>query len=216
MKVVALTWARYRNFKERHRVEVSPITIIIGRNGSGKSVISRLLLLLASGTNEHALDCLDLMAGGVQHATSYRDLVHLQSRQSFGLGAEVESAGKRYEFETSLRYVSELRRVTVEGFSLTINNNKLLDIALLNDEELMASRPKYRMNVEGVVSIVPVNFVGRLPLVENCDADFCSSVTHALAIIRGALARYSYLGPIRMDATSLGRAPTQPVRYLGP
>jgi predicted ATPase len=105
--VSALSWARYRSFKEHHRVEVAPVTLIIGRNGSGKSAISRLPVLLASGVAQDASDPLDLFAGGVVHAATYQDLAYSRGRLPFTLGAEVSDEFNCVEFETSLRYVSD-------------------------------------------------------------------------------------------------------------
>lgn len=56
MKLKALIWNRYRSFKERQKVELAPLTVIIGKNGSGKSVISRLPLILSSGVKAAALN----------------------------------------------------------------------------------------------------------------------------------------------------------------
>ena len=126
----ALSWTRYRSFKDRQRVEVAPITLIIGRNGSGKSVISRLPLLLASGVDAGALDPLDLSAGGVVHAATYQDRVHSRGRLPFSLGAEVSSEGDRFEFETSLRYISEFRSLAVEAFWISRRGGRILQAEL--------------------------------------------------------------------------------------
>jgi predicted ATPase len=141
VRVSALSWTRYRSFKERQRVEVAPVTLIIGRNGSGKSVISRLPLLLASGVDEDAIDPLDLSAGGVEHAATYQDLVHSRSRLPFSLGAEVAGGNNSFEFETSLRYVSERRNLAVETFWLSRRGTRFLQ-ATLSDESQLRRWPK--------------------------------------------------------------------------
>src|SRR5436309_2771675 len=109
MRLSALTWNRYRSFKERQRVELAPVTIVIGRNGSGKSVISRLPLLLAGGVSGVSQGPLDLMAGDVEHAASYQDLVNMRGALPFSLGAEINGSEGHFAFETTMRHLNETR-----------------------------------------------------------------------------------------------------------
>src|SRR5437016_2944899 len=118
MHLSALIWNRYRSFKERQRVELAPITIIIGRNGSGKSIISRLPLLLAGGVSGEAPGPIDLLAGGVEHAASYQDLVNMRGALPFSLGAEIKGTGGLFAFETTMRHLNETQSLAIEGFQL--------------------------------------------------------------------------------------------------
>lgn len=162
VRVSALSWTRYRSYKERQRVEVAPITLIIGRNGSGKSVISRLPVLLASGVSADATDPLDLSAGGITHAATYQDLAHSRSRLPFSLGAEVSDDKNCFEFETSLRYVTELRTLAVEGFWLSVRGHRIVEITLLDEAQLTSPTPHYKVSI-GEPSGAPIEFVGLLP-----------------------------------------------------
>lgn len=98
MKIKALSWSRYRAFKEKQKVEVAPITIIIGRNGSGKSVVSRLPVLMSGAVDQHAGGPLDLTAGNLDHGASFQDLVNLRSGLPFTLGLEVKGNDSDFEF----------------------------------------------------------------------------------------------------------------------
>ena len=216
MRVSALSWTRYRSFKERQRVEVAPVTLIIGRNGSGKSVISRLPLLLASGVDKDALDPLDLSAGGVVHAATYQDLVHSRSRYPFSLGAEVAEGDDRFEFETSLRYVSELRTIVVEAFWLSHRGECLLRAELLDENQLASTNRRYIVAIDGERSVMDLGFVGLLPRVSGFEGSFREALQGALAAIRAALPAPSYLGPFRMEAGLPSRPPGQRIRQLGP
>ncbi|MFK7796112.1 MAG: AAA family ATPase [Aureispira sp.] len=42
-----VTFESYKVFKEKQTLELKPITILIGKNSSGKSAIMRLLTMLA-------------------------------------------------------------------------------------------------------------------------------------------------------------------------
>jgi len=208
---------RYRSFKERQRVDVAPVTLIIGRNGSGKSVISRLPVLLASGVNINAIDPLDLSAGGVAHAASYQDLVHSRSRLRFSLGAEVSDGNDCFEFETSLRYVSELRSLALETFWLSRRGECLIQAELSDEGQLTSPDPSYNVVIGGQRSpLDAIKFVGLLPSESGFDGNFRVALGEALAAIRKALPAPSYLGPFRVDAGRFSRAPGQRVRELGP
>ena len=216
VRISALSWTRYRSFKEPQRVTVAPVTLIIGRNGSGKSVISRLPVLLASGVHADAIDPLDLSAGGVVHAATYQDLVHSRSRLPFSLGAEVSDGTDCFEFETSLRYVSELRSLAVESFWLSRRGEVLLDVALTDDGQLTSPDPHYKVTVSGLPTAVSVSFSGLLPSVTGFEGAFREVLNEALAAIRRALPPPSYLGPFRVEASRFSRSPGQRVRDLGP
>jgi predicted ATPase len=54
MDLVGLSFQNYKAFPERESVEIRPLTVLIGRNSSGKSAIARLPLLLAGALSERA------------------------------------------------------------------------------------------------------------------------------------------------------------------
>jgi hypothetical protein len=99
----ALLFSRYRAFREFTRLELAPLTVIIGKNGGGKSVLTRLPLLLASGLDPEAEAPLDLGAGGVSHSARFEDLIYQRSAQPFCLGAEISENGRTLRFVTTLR-----------------------------------------------------------------------------------------------------------------
>jgi predicted ATPase len=211
MKIKALTWSRYRAFKDRHRVEVAPITIIIGKNGSGKSIVSRLPVLLAGAIEEAAGGPLNLTAGRLDHGASFQELVNARSSLPFTLGAEVEADGVTYEFEATLRYVSESRSLVVEEFWLKDHRGPLLKAEIDGEDQLVTQVPLYRVAVgQEPAQNLALKFHGLFPHGTG------PQIEKVLNIFRGALREPSYLGPFRAEAEHFMRTPNQDVRDLGP
>ena len=78
MKLQRFSIERYKGFAESADVEVAPLTILVGPNNAGKSVLARAIQLLAGGLNPSDKDTaepLPLKSGGVRHGDTFRDLV---------------------------------------------------------------------------------------------------------------------------------------------
>ena len=164
MRLKALTWNRYRAFKERQRVELAPVTIIIGKNGSGKSVISRLPLLLSSAISDNPEGPLNLMAGGVEHSASFQDLANLRGSLPFSLGFEICGEEGSFGFETTLRYVNETRSLAIEHFVLSEMDRTIFDAEISSEDQLTEAAPTYVLRVESAAHhTAELKFAGLFP-----------------------------------------------------
>jgi len=216
MRLSALICNRYRAFKERQRVELAPITIIIGKNGSGKSIFSRLPLLLAAAISENADGPLDISAGGIDHATSFEDLVNSKSALPFVLGAEISNAHTLYRFESTLRYVSETRALAIENFHLFENDSQIFLASISDAEQLQESAQTFICEYLSKSSRVQLDFIGLFPSLECLDDDIRALIYPILSEFRKALPLPSYLGPFRVEPGPSMRSPGQNIRELGP
>jgi hypothetical protein len=217
MRLSAMTWNHYRSFKERHRVEFAPITIIIGRNGSGKSVISRLPLLLSSAVSRDPDGPLDLMAGDVEHAGAYQDLVNMRGALPFSLGIEVSGGEGKFGFETTLRHVSETRSLAIERVVICKEDHEVLAAEIADEDQLTAHEPSYALRVDGAFrQVKPIMFSGLLPDPSSFDNSLGERVRTIVGYFRAALPQPSYLGPFRVEPVRSARSPRQVIRSLGP
>lgn len=69
-------------------MEIRPITILIGKNSAGKSVVSRLPLLLRQSLSQSSSAPIELQFDGLEFGGSFKDLVHNRidhGHISFGL-----------------------------------------------------------------------------------------------------------------------------------
>lgn len=60
MLPAAFTVTRFRSFAVSQEIELRPLTLLFGRNGSGKSALLRALPLIADSIDSDRLDGLDL------------------------------------------------------------------------------------------------------------------------------------------------------------
>ena len=132
----ALHLSRFRAFLEPARIELAPLTIVIGKNGSGKSVLTRLQLLISGGLWPTSDSVLDLFAGGISRASRYDDLIYQRSAQPFSIGAETSDGQNNLKFVTTVRYVPEIHAPGIEEFELSRNGNRVLRLRLAQPEQL--------------------------------------------------------------------------------
>lgn len=81
----------YKAFLADQRIEIHPITVLIGKNSSGKSSILKLLPLFANATSGKMNAPLMLVNNGVTLGTRYEEMFHNYSLVDLLLGATFEN-----------------------------------------------------------------------------------------------------------------------------
>ena len=214
---VALHFSRYRAFKHEVRIPLAPLTLILGKNGSGKSVLTRFPVLLASGLDVSATSPLNLVAGGVSHASRYEDLVHQRSAQPFMLGAEIAVEGASIIFKTTLRHVVESHSIAYEGFELIKDGATILRLEIASPEEIGKGNAEFRLLAsDAPEKLCKVKFAGLFPSQIDGEPDLLERVAAYREKFGQAFGDPAYLGPFRSEASSSGRIAQQGVRALGP
>lgn len=209
--------SRYRAFKDEVRIPLAPLTLILGKNGSGKSVLTRFPVLLAGGIDASATSPLNLVAGGVSHASRYEDLVHQRSAQPFMLGAEVAVGGTTVIFKTTLRHVVESHSLAYERFELFENDISVLRLEISSPEEIGKENAEFKLKAgEAEEKLCKVEFAGLFPSQMGGEADLLERIVAYRGSFERAFGNPAYLGPFRSEASSSGRVPQQGVRTLGP
>ncbi|MEU5865728.1 DUF3696 domain-containing protein [Nonomuraea sp. NPDC047529] len=116
MALLRMAVENYRCFKERQEIDLAPITVVLGKNNSGKSAITRLPLLLQTGIHTTSSLPLDLDALG-DDPPDYLDLVHGRNvhralRLEFVAGGAKRSVEVKAKIqniaERQIQFVSEL------------------------------------------------------------------------------------------------------------
>jgi hypothetical protein len=112
---------RYRPFAKRQEVELRPLTIVIGKNNSGKSALVRLPLLLQKSLSGAAHAPLDLDIEGVDLGRSFVDLVYgrvssLTRPLRVGATFGVEGTADELSIDADILHSDERRLQVVHTF----------------------------------------------------------------------------------------------------
>lgn len=76
MKIKTVSFENYKAFFEKQTMQLKPITILIGKNSSGKSSIAKLFTLLENSLSGNIDEPLLLKNNGVELGGEFRDLVY--------------------------------------------------------------------------------------------------------------------------------------------
>ncbi|WP_064197822.1 MULTISPECIES: DUF3696 domain-containing protein [Emticicia] len=118
-----VTFKNYKLFKERQVLDLKPITIIIGKNNSGKSAILKLMTVIEGALKAKSNSVVNLINDEVQAGNEYKDLVY----GKFGRALEIELFQKKTGEDLD----------DILSFEVAIDINKnipILDFWNLNDE----------------------------------------------------------------------------------
>lgn len=196
MKLTHLLFRNYKTFEDEYNLEIKPLTILIGPNSSGKSVIARLPILLARGFSGQALAPLDLEFDGLDFGGSYKEMVHNHSqRGSIRLGFSfVGNNSQKWSVVTRIQGFEEYQLQIVTKFELYRDDSPIF-IARWNGND-----PIYEPNVYDVEKLsrkMHIDFNGLMPSVMLGDIDIRKLLLLKL--------RANYLGPFREKPKRLYR-----------
>jgi hypothetical protein len=206
MELVGLSFQNYKAFPARESIDIRPLTVLIGRNSSGKSAVARLPMLLAGALSGRAESPLPLEAEGVDFAGSFVELIHNQQPHgAIGLAATFENeAGARFELSAKVQHYQESRLAVVQELSLTTPGRRTFEYI---EGDPASALHRYRINIEGRRPFeAELGFSGLLPDVAKIsdlpDATIrgkLDEVKDMLVHMAAALSSIGYLGPFRAN-----------------
>jgi predicted ATPase len=71
-----ISFKNYKLFKEKQTLELKPITILIGKNNSGKSAVLKLMTLIEGALNGKSDNVFELKNDDVTSGDKYKDLIY--------------------------------------------------------------------------------------------------------------------------------------------
>ncbi|PCI51741.1 MAG: hypothetical protein COB45_14140 [Gammaproteobacteria bacterium] len=80
-----ITFENYKSFKDKQELVIKPITILLGKNSSGKSSIAKLPSMIEHSLKGEFPEPLQLINDEVELGAEFRDLMH--GRKTTGANA---------------------------------------------------------------------------------------------------------------------------------
>jgi len=211
MELTQLVFENYKCFKARQPVEVRPLTVLIGPNSSGKSVIARLPLLLGHALSNRAESPLDLAFDDLDFGGSFSDLVYdRMPHTAIKIGGTFSHGGSEFQFLAQVRYFAEVKTQLVESVEFTIDGQPALNLRWAGVDPLVDAA-KY--SVQPSLADRAVTFRGLLPDVQG--KEIGAGAMSFLTGIRDWEDSIHYLGPFRSQPQRLYRLPQSKVEYVG-
>jgi predicted ATPase len=162
MPLRRLAVQNYRCFRDRQEIEIHPVTVILGKNNSGKSALVRAPLVFETGFDADTSAPLDLERLAVDPVDAFTDLIFEQRPHgSIGIGIDVDDEFS-FSLTATVQNVSETHEAFVTKWRVQFADT---DVSLEWQPDLLASPPRtYEVLVDGVrTRQATVNFRGLLP-----------------------------------------------------
>ena len=91
MNIKSISFENYKAFIEKQTIQIKPITILIGKNSSGKSSIAKLFTLFENSLSGEIEEPLLVSNHGVSLGADFRDLVSKRDASPVSFGIEYQN-----------------------------------------------------------------------------------------------------------------------------
>lgn len=167
VKLLRLCVEHYKGYAQRAELELSPLTILVGPNNSGKTALAQAIQLLAGGLVPEGRDTsepLPLESGGIRHGETFADLVTGRSVHGrLQISASLADGDGELSLSATVRNVEVPSRPParqIADWRLTSDGNELaLHRSGFDDQS------DYRVSVSGAAPVRrPIGWRGLIPI----------------------------------------------------
>lgn len=144
MKLKSIAFSNYKAFKSKQILEIKPVTLLIGKNSAGKSVVARLPLLLQKALLPTATSPIELEFDEIEFGGSFKDLIHNRidhGRISFDLFFE-DQAQNSVTLKVTIQNIADTPMQVISKFEIINSNGVHLEINWDLDSDVYTS-PQY-------------------------------------------------------------------------
>ncbi|WP_424211884.1 DUF3696 domain-containing protein [Streptomyces sp. BI20] len=201
----------YRCFRDRQEVELGRITVVLGRNNSGKSAVVRSLPILASGFSTDSPYPLDL--NPVQGpAPLFTDLIHGSSPHGrIGLGVEVLTRDDRViTVDANIQNIADHRIQLVSELQIAQNGQRRSFSWVPGPDAYFAQGRTYHDGKD----TCRMTFRGLLPD-GGGSFGFVSDAGEVTELVRESFDEVRYQGPLREVPRRFFQASSRASRTVG-
>ncbi len=203
MNITKVTFENYKAFKFRQELCIKPITIVIGKNSSGKSVVARLPLLLARWLSSSAKTPLEVKFNKLTFGERFQDVIYNRFEHgAVSFGIRFEGNTNTSELEAVIQtIIGKLPIQIISRFLLKSGDDFILELSLKGEQPKDPFAPRLYQAKGNYEGDVLVEFTGILPEKMTNLKDNTTIVLPTLTSlheeIRAAIENIEYIGPFR-------------------
>lgn len=222
--LTSLSFENYRTFERPESMELRPLTVLIGRNNSGKSAIARLPLILRQGLSPDAEVPLLLELEDHDFGVSFIDLVTNRiPTRDIALGLTASNEDEKLELRVKVGFWEEFNQQAVRELSLEQNGEPLLKIEWNGEGDprdpglgYKSASYTYAPGELAFLALQPLHNMDLLPMGSWERQPFSDGLcTPQLISLYDALTPLRYLGPFRDAPKRDDRIPESTIREMG-
>ncbi|MFI6517322.1 DUF3696 domain-containing protein [Spirillospora sp. NPDC050679] len=210
MALLRMAFENYRCFKDRQEIELRPITLVLGKNNSGKSAITRLPLILQTGVLTSSSLPLDLDMLG-DDPPEFLDLVYGRNMYR-PLVLEFSAAGDEaiVGIKATIQNIDEVKSQVVSHLEI-LHSTPAREYIWEPSNEEASNFYTYIQDGEPADEGTAV-FSGLIPSFDkNAPFEELSIMVEAGIAFRNI----RYIGPYRQRPTRLSRLPSKMAHIVG-
>jgi len=202
MELKKIGFKNYKAFKNLQEIDIKPVTILIGKNSSGKSIVSRLPLLLAKSLNSNSNSPIELQFDNFEFGGAFRDLVYNKIEHgSIAFKLLFEINDNTIEIEATIQNIADSPLQFISNYKLR-NNEFEIELTHILDSKTNFFSEKQRYNSKGTYECAfDISFKGLLINVIECEeipAEILyKSIDPINTLIRNCMSKIDYIGPFR-------------------
>ncbi len=193
MKLHSYGCTNYKPFKAETIIEVKPLTLIFGKNSSGKSALLRLLRVVMRALGPNSPKTFPLDVDGLFFGASFSDLIHGKlQHQAVQFHAKLEDNERTFDLPATVQ--------NLQSHTPPFNTSKTSQFHLRSPCEIDLDWNPSKDDIINFQGIGPVPFRGILPDAQGALSPMEWQVIEALREqIVQLESGISHLGPIRAE-----------------
>ena len=107
MMIKAIGFKNYKIFKDSQNLELKPITVLIGKNNSGKSAVAKLPTLIEGSLESESSDAINLINDDVELGGELRDLIYGKANRPLEISIEYNYKEKNNKLNVTILITEE-------------------------------------------------------------------------------------------------------------
>jgi hypothetical protein len=220
MSLARMVLENYRCFDEPQDVELRPLTIVLGRNNSGKSALVRAPLVLRTGVQTASPAPLDLDQLDEEMLESFTDLVYAgRSHGSIGLEVDLATGQGTVNLAATIQNIHEYKTQVASAVSIGDHDDRFR-LEWIQEEPLVTGTSRYRLQVNDVTTCdAQISFRGLLPDMaaarDVLTGDAAVRLSGLTERIKSSFPSIRYVGPFRDRPRRRYRLPAHPPADVG-